>query len=183
MFHSDVTSTDAPTDDTAEPVGLDRAEAALVEHYPRLVRLAYLVLPHTLGRQRRVLTAHAIAQRALPRGSSERDTPPTLPAQRGGTDAGYAYLRRRVLRAALDARTGTKRDERIFLRADEKVAYGDLMEVMNLLRSAGYLKIALVGLETTGGVPAPAAPGAEPSAPAAPASPAPAAAPTQGATP
>ena len=31
------------------------------------------------------------------------------------------------------------------------VAYRELMEVMNLLREAGYLKIALVGLEDTGG--------------------------------
>ena len=35
----------------------------------------------------------------------------------------------------------------IFLRADQEVAYGALMEVMNLMRKAGYLKIALVGLE------------------------------------
>jgi len=27
------------------------------------------------------------------------------------------------------------------------VAYGELMEVMNLLRAAGYFKVALVGLE------------------------------------
>jgi biopolymer transport protein ExbD len=27
------------------------------------------------------------------------------------------------------------------------VSYGDVMEVMNALRSAGYLKIGLVGLE------------------------------------
>jgi len=27
------------------------------------------------------------------------------------------------------------------------VPYGEVMEVMNLLRSAGYLKVALVGLE------------------------------------
>jgi biopolymer transport protein ExbD len=27
------------------------------------------------------------------------------------------------------------------------VPYGELMEVMNLLRTAGYLKVALVGLE------------------------------------
>ena len=40
----------------------------------------------------------------------------------------------------------------IFLRADKAVPYGELMEVMNLLRTAGYLKIALVGLEK---VPAP----------------------------
>jgi biopolymer transport protein ExbD len=27
------------------------------------------------------------------------------------------------------------------------LSYGDLMEVMNVLRDAGYLKLALVGLE------------------------------------
>ena len=57
-----------------------------------------------------------------------------------------------VARAAfgptLDGRTGGDKQTRIFLRADKSVGYGDLMDVMNLLRSAGYLKIALVGLET-----------------------------------
>ena len=51
-------------------VDVEQAEAALVEHYPRLVRLAYLVLPPSLGRNRRVLTAHSLTQRALPRGRS-----------------------------------------------------------------------------------------------------------------
>ncbi|MYT20157.1 hypothetical protein GTW69_07620, partial [Streptomyces sp. SID7760] len=50
------------------PPDVELAEAAIVEHYPRLVRLAYLVLPPALGRNRRVLTAHSLAQRALPRG-------------------------------------------------------------------------------------------------------------------
>ena len=39
------------------------------------------------------------------------------------------------------------KNERIYLRADKVVSYGDLMEVMNLLRNAGYLKVALVGLD------------------------------------
>ncbi|MFE8941409.1 hypothetical protein ACFYNX_28520 [Streptomyces sp. NPDC007872] len=43
----------------------EAAEAALVEHYPALVRLAYLVLPPSLGRHRRVLTAHALVQNSL----------------------------------------------------------------------------------------------------------------------
>ncbi|MBZ9776313.1 TonB system transport protein ExbD [Mesorhizobium sp. CO1-1-8] len=50
--------------------------------------------------------------------------------------------------ATLDAKTKGDKQTRIFLRADKAVAYGDLMEAMNLLRGAGYLKIALVGLET-----------------------------------
>ncbi|MHC6628589.1 hypothetical protein ACYTFC_21310 [Streptomyces globosus] len=94
------------------PLGVDEAEAAIVEHYPRLVRLAYLVLPPSLGRHRRVLTAHALAQRALPRGPRRpargggRRARQGLPGQRAGAaagEAGYAYVRLRVLRSALEA--------------------------------------------------------------------------------
>ncbi|KQQ81167.1 TonB system transport protein ExbD [Aureimonas sp. Leaf324] len=67
---------------------------------------------------------------------------------------GEEAIAREALGAAIDARTGGNRDERIFLRADAAVDYGDLMEVMNALRDAGYLKIALVGLENTGAAPA-----------------------------
>ncbi|MFH9422853.1 hypothetical protein [Streptomyces sp. NPDC017529] len=93
-------------DDPAAFVGVEQAEAALVEHYPRLVRLAYLVLPPTLGRNRRVVTAHAVVQRALPRRRA-RVQAPVLPAQRRPgqpvTTPGYAFVRLRVLRAALAA--------------------------------------------------------------------------------
>jgi biopolymer transport protein ExbD len=54
---------------------------------------------------------------------------------------------RATLAGALAAATNGDPDARIFLRADKTVPYGDLMEVMNLLRGAGFLKIALVGLE------------------------------------
>jgi biopolymer transport protein ExbD len=47
----------------------------------------------------------------------------------------------------LDAATGGNKDDRIFLRADRNVPYGDVMQVMNELRAARYLKVALVGLE------------------------------------
>jgi len=62
------------------------------------------------------------------------------------------------LGTALDRITEGDKETRVFLRADQAVAYGDLMNVMNLLRMAGYLKIALVGLE---GSTAPAPAGAE----------------------
>jgi biopolymer transport protein ExbD len=61
---------------------------------------------------------------------------------------GEAPVARESLAAALDAATGGNRDERIFLRADRSVSYGDVMDVMNALRAAGYHKVALVGLET-----------------------------------
>ena len=51
------------------------------------------------------------------------------------------------LGVALSRATEGNKDERIFLRADKVVSYGDLMTVMNLLRDEGFLKIALVGLE------------------------------------
>jgi biopolymer transport protein ExbD len=55
------------------------------------------------------------------------------------------------LRGTLDAATKGDKDARIFLRADKAVPYGEVMEVMNLLRTAGYLKVALVGLEKVPG--------------------------------
>ncbi|MGX1976080.1 hypothetical protein [Streptomyces kronopolitis] len=80
---------------------VERAEAAIVEHYPRLVRLAYLVLPPSMGRHRRVLTAHALVQRALPRARLRRPDG-GLPAQRGpAAEAGYDLVRLRTLRLAL----------------------------------------------------------------------------------
>jgi biopolymer transport protein ExbD len=61
---------------------------------------------------------------------------------------GDAAISRDRLAAALDEATSGDKTQRVFLRADKAVAYGDLMQVMNLLRAAGYLKVALVGLET-----------------------------------
>ncbi|MEU7059442.1 hypothetical protein [Streptomyces sp. NPDC046197] len=87
----------------SEPVvDVEQAEAALVEHYPRLVRLAYLVLPPGLGRNRRVLTAHALTQRALP---PRRSSASAIPAQSSGpdTEPGYVFVRLQVVRAALEA--------------------------------------------------------------------------------
>jgi biopolymer transport protein ExbD len=52
-----------------------------------------------------------------------------------------------ALGEALGSATAGDTDRRIFLRADKTVPYGEVMEVMNLLRSSGFLKVALVGLE------------------------------------
>lgn len=70
---------------------VEQAEAALVEHYCRLVRLAYVVLPAGLGKHRRALAAHRVVQGVLPTSSS--------PARQGGA---YGLLRREVLRAAME---------------------------------------------------------------------------------
>ncbi|MDR3468775.1 MAG: TonB system transport protein ExbD [Xanthobacteraceae bacterium] len=76
------------------------------------------------------------------------DRPVTVTLQPDHTvSVGEMATQREGLAAALDAATTGRRDQRIFLRADKTVSYGELMELMNLLRDAGYLKIALVGLE------------------------------------
>lgn len=60
---------------------------------------------------------------------------------------GDSPVMREQLAAALDGVTGGDKGARVFLRADRSVDYGALTEVMNDLRAAGYLKIALVGLD------------------------------------
>ncbi len=62
---------------------------------------------------------------------------------------GDSAVSRDGLAATLAQSTGGDKQTRIFLRADKAVSYGDLMDVMNLLRAAGFLKIALVGIEKT----------------------------------
>ncbi len=60
---------------------------------------------------------------------------------------GDAVAPRDQLGSALDAAAKGDKHTRIFLRADKTVPYGDVMEVMNLLRASGFLTVALVGLE------------------------------------
>jgi biopolymer transport protein ExbD len=55
------------------------------------------------------------------------------------------------LGAVLDRESGGDKTQRIFLRADKTVDYDALMQTMNVLRTAGYLEIALVGLEASSG--------------------------------
>jgi biopolymer transport protein ExbD len=54
---------------------------------------------------------------------------------------------RDVLSAALDAASSGDKERLVYLRADKTVAYGELMALMNTLRAAGYLHVALVALE------------------------------------
>ncbi len=58
-----------------------------------------------------------------------------------------AAVSREALAATLDRVTAGDKQQRVFLRADKSVPYGELMALMNELRGAGYLHVALVGLE------------------------------------
>ena len=64
-----------------------------------------------------------------------------------GLALGDDTVDRAGLAAALDAASGGDRDKRVFVRADKGIVYETLMRVMNDLRAAGYLKVALVGLD------------------------------------
>jgi TonB system transport protein ExbD (group 1) len=65
----------------------------------------------------------------------------------GSLAIGDDPISRDALPDMLATATQGNKDERIFVRGDKSVAYGEVMQLMNDLRGAGYLKIALVGLE------------------------------------
>ncbi len=48
---------------------------------------------------------------------------------------------------ALRQASGGADDAPVFVRADKAVSYGDLMDVLNLVRAAGLTKVSLVGLD------------------------------------
>ncbi len=58
-----------------------------------------------------------------------------------------ASVARDQLAQQLDLLSGSNREQRVFVRADQRVAYGELMQLMDQLRQAGYLKVALVAQE------------------------------------
>jgi biopolymer transport protein ExbD len=60
---------------------------------------------------------------------------------------GETLVKRVDLVRSLDATADSNKDSFIFLRADRAVPYGELMEVLEMLRSGGYSKIKLVALE------------------------------------
>jgi biopolymer transport protein ExbD len=61
---------------------------------------------------------------------------------------GDTPLSRDELAGSLNRLTSSDHTQRVFVRAEKTIPYGEVMTLMNDLRSAGYLKIALVGLES-----------------------------------
>ncbi|CAG7631144.1 hypothetical protein [Actinacidiphila bryophytorum] len=125
------------------------AEAALVEHYPRLVRLAYLALPVSTGRHRRVLLAHRLAQRSL-----------RVALNSAAGDVVYPLLRREVLRGALaggrrngrlrTALTGAGLPQVVGLRMHPRAGGGDelaLDRALAALPAAARAAYGLLGVE------------------------------------
>jgi biopolymer transport protein ExbD len=68
-------------------------------------------------------------------------------------------VRRTELVTSLDGLADMSKDKYVFLRADRAVPYGELMGVMEILRSGGYSRVKLVAIEAapTSAVAGPAA--------------------------
>ena len=60
---------------------------------------------------------------------------------------GENAVKRTDLVSSLDGIADMSKDKYVFLRADKAVPYGELMGVMEILRSGGYSRIKLVALE------------------------------------
>ena len=76
-----------------------------------------------------------------------------------GLAVGETAVKRTELVRALDAMADSSKDRFVFLRADRAVPYGEMMDVLEILRAGGYTKIKLVALE---GVPDSALPASAP---------------------
>ncbi|MEZ5755495.1 MAG: TonB system transport protein ExbD [Paracoccaceae bacterium] len=55
------------------------------------------------------------------------------------------------LSAALAGLSGGDRNRTVLIRGDAALPYGDVMSVLDALRAAGWMKVALVGREVRGG--------------------------------
>ena len=78
-----------------------------------------------------------------------------------GLAIGETLVKRVDLVRTLDALPNASKDRPIVLRADRAVPYGEMMNVLEILRTGGYSKITLVALETAAdpaGPPQPAKP-------------------------
>jgi TonB system transport protein ExbD (group 1) len=85
----------------------------------------------------------------LPSSSAAPSPPPNEPVilslqQNLKLSVGDVPVARADLTAALARATHDDRSTRIYLRADRTISYGDLMDVMDLLRSAGFQRVALL---------------------------------------
>ena len=75
---------------------------------------------------------------------------------------GETPVKRAELVSMLDSAADASKDRFIFLRADKAVPYGDLMDVLEILRAGGYTKLKLVALEVPSAAPAQASQPAKP---------------------
>jgi TonB system transport protein ExbD (group 1) len=92
----------------------------------------------------------------LPTSSAQPQERPTEPiwmtvTAEGVWTVGEVEVGPQGLDAALEAASGGDRTRAVLIRGDAALAYGDVMAVLDALREAGFLKVALVGKEAGGG--------------------------------
>ena len=68
---------------------------------------------------------------------------------------GETPVKRSELVRSLDGMADVNKDRFVFLRADRAVPYGEMMDVLEILRAGGYAKIKLVALERVPDTPKP----------------------------
>jgi biopolymer transport protein ExbD len=83
---------------------------------------------------------------AIPQKKPDKPTYVTIKADLA-VAIGENMVKRVDLVRSLDAMDNSDKDRFIFLRADRAVPYGDMMDVLEILRAGGYAKIKLVALE------------------------------------
>src|SRR5580698_2102052 len=83
---------------------------------------------------------------AIPQKKPDKPTYVTIKADLA-VAIGENMVKRVDLVRSLDAMDNSNKDRFIFLRADRAVPYGDMMDVLEILRAGGYAKIKLVALE------------------------------------
>jgi biopolymer transport protein ExbD len=82
---------------------------------------------------------------AVPQKKPDKQTYVTIKADLA-VAIGETPVKRVELVRTLDSSAETDKERRIFVRADRSVPYGELMDVLEILRIGGY-KVALVALE------------------------------------
>ena len=92
----------------------------------------------------------------LPENQAQQLNSQTQPITISLTDSGEIFLQETSvaedeLVAKLLAIAKNGYEERLYVRADRVLDYGNVMRVMGLLNSAGYKRIALVALQEQGG--------------------------------
>jgi len=74
-----------------------------------------------------------------------QDEPITVTINKEGkVFLGENLIQIKTLTAKLKAITSIKPSTRIFIRADENIAYGQVMNIMSVITNAGYKKVALI---------------------------------------
>ena len=80
--------------------------------------------------------------------AAKPDSPVYLSLKADGTmTVGEAAVTLATLGDAITRATAADREQRVFLRADKSITYDEIMQAMNALRAAGYVQVALVGVE------------------------------------